>query len=103
MWSATQTLFKLLLCIALSVAIVQSAPLAIHQVEELSASPPLAHTRRQSSLEVVTGIQQFGIQPRLEIRQLEKNVDQFNIYLLGLVKFQATNQSEKLSYYDIAG
>ncbi|TKA80498.1 hypothetical protein B0A55_02304 [Friedmanniomyces simplex] len=59
--------------------------------------------RRQSSFEVVSGIQAFGIQPRLEIRQLEQNADQWNIYLLGLAKFQATNQSDKLSYYQIAG
>ncbi|KAK3674598.1 hypothetical protein LTR78_005684 [Recurvomyces mirabilis] len=99
MWFATQAPSKLLLGIVLSIAIVHIAPLATHQVEEISASPALVH----SSFEVVTGIQQFGIQPRLEIRQLEKNVDQFNIYLLGLVKFQATNQSDELSYYDIAG
>jgi len=59
--------------------------------------------RRQTSFEVVSGIQPFGIQPRLEIRQLEQNVDQWNIYLLGLAKFMATNQSDKLSYYQIAG
>ncbi|KAK3069943.1 hypothetical protein LTR53_011321 [Teratosphaeriaceae sp. CCFEE 6253] len=59
--------------------------------------------RRQDPVTVVTGIRAFGVQPRLEIRQLQQNVDQWNIYLLGLAKLQATNQSDKLSYYQIAG
>ncbi|KAK5710035.1 hypothetical protein LTR17_019256 [Elasticomyces elasticus] len=86
--------------------LLQFVPLAIAlpfsplQPEDLIESPL---ERRQSSVTVVSGIQTFGVQPRLEIRQLEQNVDQWNIYLLGLAKFQATNQSDKLSYYQIAG
>ncbi|OCK82998.1 Di-copper centre-containing protein [Lepidopterella palustris CBS 459.81] len=41
--------------------------------------------------------------PRLEIRQLEQNADQWNVYLLGLNRFQQMTQSDKLSYYQIAG
>ncbi|KAK5684305.1 hypothetical protein LTS10_004172 [Elasticomyces elasticus] len=86
--------------------LLQFGPVAIAlpfsplQPEDLVESPL---ERRQSSVTVVSGIQTFGVQPRLEIRQLEQNVDQWNIYLLGLAKFQATNQSDKLSYYQIAG
>jgi tyrosinase len=65
--------------------------------------PSASIERRQNAFQVVTGIQTFGVQPRLEIRQLQQNVDQWNIYLLGMAKFQATNQSDKLSYYQIAG
>ncbi|KAK0795438.1 hypothetical protein LTR02_007053 [Friedmanniomyces endolithicus] len=82
------------------VPLVTSLPLSPLQTDDPTA--PLLN-RRQSSFEVVSGIQAFGIQPRLEIRQLEQNVDQWNIYLLGLARFQATNQSDKLSYYQIAG
>lgn len=80
-----------------------AAPLLVHQVEELSAPQPVTVHRRQGAFEPVTGINEFGIQPRLEIRQLEQDADQWNIYLLGLVRFYATNQTDKLSYYQIAG
>lgn len=87
------------------------APLLKHQIEELARSEDDAEqliNRRQSSANssgytVVTGIQGTGTQPRLEIRQLEKNPDQWNIYLLGMNRFMRSNQSEKLSYYQVAG
>lgn len=87
------------------------APLLKHQIEELARNEDDAEqllNRRQSSANssgytVVTGIQGTGTQPRLEIRQLEKNADQWNIYLLGMNRFMRSNQSEKLSYYQVAG
>jgi len=87
------------------------APLLKHQIEELTRHEDDAEqllNRRQSSANssgytVVTGIQGSGTQPRLEIRQLEKNADQWNIYLLGMNRFMRSNQSEKLSYYQVAG
>ncbi|KXL44734.1 hypothetical protein M433DRAFT_166430 [Acidomyces richmondensis BFW] len=45
----------------------------------------------------------IGVQPRLEIRELQQNEDQWNLYLLGLARFQAVNESKELSYYRIAG
>lgn len=41
--------------------------------------------------------------PRLEIRELKKNADQWNLYLLGMERFQAKSKSDRLSYYQIAG
>ena len=87
------------------------APLLKHQIEELARNEDDAEqllNRRQSSANssgytVVTGIQGTSTQPRLEIRQLEKNPDQWNIYLLGMNRFMRSNQSEKLSYYQVAG
>ncbi|KAF2857624.1 Di-copper centre-containing protein [Piedraia hortae CBS 480.64] len=58
---------------------------------------------RQNSYVAVKGIVETGTKPRLEIRELEQNADQWNIYLLGLARFQAVDQSEKLSYYQISG
>lgn len=40
---------------------------------------------------------------RLEIRQLQQNTDQWNLYLLGLERLQAANQTELLSWYQICG
>jgi tyrosinase len=94
-----------------SVSAAAVAPLLKHQIEELTRREDDAEQlleRRQSSANssgytVVTGIQGTSTQPRLEIRQLEKNADQWNIYLLGMNRFMRSNQSEKLSYYQVAG
>jgi tyrosinase len=69
--------------------------------ELVDAVPELR--RRQNPTVSVTGITAFGVQPRLEIRQLEQNTDQWNIFLLGLARFQQTDQSNLTSYYQIAG
>lgn len=83
---------------------VFGSPLARHLVTELVDEHLL--DRRQSSSNgtvVVTGVTGFGAQPRQEIRQLQKNADQWNLYLLGMHRFMATNESDKMSYYQIAG
>jgi tyrosinase len=51
----------------------------------------------------VVGVQGTGVQPRLEIRDLEKDTELWNMYLLALSRFQAMDQREKVSYYQIAG
>lgn len=51
----------------------------------------------------VAGLAGAALHPRLEIRELEKNADQWNVYLLGLRRFQSVDQSDKLSYYQVAG
>ncbi|KZM23784.1 Tyrosinase [Ascochyta rabiei] len=41
--------------------------------------------------------------PRLEIRQLKQNADQWNLYLLGMERFQAKDKNDRLSYYQVVG
>ena len=41
--------------------------------------------------------------PRLEIRDLAKNEDQWNLYLLALESFMAKPKTDHLSYYQISG
>ncbi|KAF1920346.1 common central domain of tyrosinase-domain-containing protein [Ampelomyces quisqualis] len=41
--------------------------------------------------------------PRLEIRQLKNNADQWNLYLLGMERFMAKDKGDTLSFYQIAG
>lgn len=96
-------LCRVLLASCAFARVAASAPLLSHSVEDITAELRSHLQRRQASLTAITGIQEFGVQPRLEIRQLEQNTDQWNIFLLGLARFQGTNQSEKLSYYQIAG
>lgn len=40
---------------------------------------------------------------RVEIRDLARNSDQFNLLLLGMERFQAKAKSDPLSYYQVAG
>jgi len=73
-----------------------------HIVTELSRQ----QKRQNSHFPIlgVTGVEDSGIYPRREIRDLEANdPDQWNIYLLGLQRFQSVHQDDKLSYFQIAG
>lgn len=73
-----------------------------HSNEDLSAL-----LRRQDGIFSILGIAGLGvssIQPRLEVRDLERNhPDQWNVFLLGLQRFQSVSQDDKLSYFQIAG
>jgi hypothetical protein len=40
---------------------------------------------------------------RLEIRELQQNADQWNLYLLGLDAFKKMDETSDLSYYGVAG
>ena len=53
----------------------------------------------------ITGVAGPGtvLSPRLEIRDLQKNADQWNLYLLGMERFKAKPKTDRLSYYQIAG
>ncbi|KAF1973430.1 Di-copper centre-containing protein [Bimuria novae-zelandiae CBS 107.79] len=41
--------------------------------------------------------------PRLEIRELKKNADQWNLFLLAMERFQNKPKNDPMSYYQIAG
>lgn len=83
-----------------------ASPLLSHTVEELAPVYEDSALRRRQSGNgtfVVTGIQNAGVQPRLEIRELEQDADAWNLYLLGMRRFQATDQTDKFSYYRLCG
>ena len=44
-----------------------------------------------------------GVFPRLEVRELAKNADMWNLFLLALTDFQAIDQNQIDSYYQIGG
>lgn len=50
----------------------------------------------------VVGVQGTGVHPRLELRELEKDPEMFNLFIQAFAKFQAMDQKEKLSYFRIA-
>lgn len=60
--------------------------------------------RQQNGPVTVTGVQTGQVQPRREIRDLQNQYpDQFNVLLLGLSSMQSKNQSDLLSYFQLAG
>lgn len=104
--ASSRLVLVLLFALALLVAISSAAPNARHPM----ARQPYGLMRRQmeSGYYPVTGVQSGlrsngSIPYRLEIRELQKDGDLWNLYLLGLERLQATEQSDKLSWYQIAG
>ncbi|KAF2402444.1 Di-copper centre-containing protein [Trichodelitschia bisporula] len=65
-----------------------------------SAAPSVV--RRQNGPIAVTGIG-GGVQPRLELRDLQQDADQWNIYLLAMARMQAMSQDNPLSWFQISG
>ena len=66
------------------------------------------NTKRQMATFGITGVQSGrggdgSVPLRLEIRQLQQNTDQWNLYLLALDRLQNVNQTELLSWYQISG
>jgi tyrosinase len=51
----------------------------------------------------VVGVQGTGVYPRQELRELEKDTETWNIFLQAFARFQSMDESEKLSYYQVAG
>lgn len=51
----------------------------------------------------VVGVQATGIHPRQELRELEKDTELWNIFVQAFARFQAMDQGEKISYYQVAG
>lgn len=90
-----------LVSLANAAAVQPAPPLHQHQVDELRELRKSANLlgRRQSSntnFTIVQGVQDTSPQPRLEMRELEKNADQWNIFMLGLNRWMKTNESEKV-------
>jgi tyrosinase len=51
----------------------------------------------------VVGIQGTGVHPRQELRELEKDTETWNMFLQAFARFQAMDQDEKISYFQVAG
>ncbi|KAI9673898.1 MAG: hypothetical protein M1817_002104 [Caeruleum heppii] len=69
---------------------------------------PLSKRQTSQSPFVVTGVpsgkQSNGAVPfRLEIRELQKNTNQWNLFMLSLSRLQSIDPAQALSYYQLAG
>jgi tyrosinase len=58
---------------------------------------------RQGGFYAINGPAVGGVQPRLEIRDVQSNAEMFNLFILATKRFQDMNQDDKLSYFQISG
>jgi tyrosinase len=57
---------------------------------------------RQSGFFPITGVQEGGSAPRLEIRQLQKRRKQWNLFIQAMERLQHEGQGKESSYYSIS-
>lgn len=83
-------------------------------IASVSLASPLAsesaaansNQKRQDDVFVVHPVEDGGVQPRLNIRDLagkSENKELWALYILAIKRLQAVDQKEKLSYYQVAG
>jgi tyrosinase len=88
----------------ISTLIAASLAITSTWASPLGIAPKPDLQRRQDAPFAITGIRDdSGTQQRLEIRDLQQNADQWNIYLLGMQRMQAMDQNDMLSWFQIAG
>ncbi|PVI00116.1 Di-copper centre-containing protein [Periconia macrospinosa] len=98
----------LLFSIIFILTIVVISPISSNDLRRSQHTAPILDTRQYSGVFSVLGIagleeQDGTAYPRLEIRELEKRKTQWNVFILGLQRFQNASQSDTLSYFQIAG
>jgi len=81
-----------------------TAILSFSSIAQAADGPSCAvYKADESSYFSVVGVQGTGVQPRQDIRELEKDTETWNMFLQALARFQAMDQKQKLSYYQVAG
>lgn len=79
------------------------AALSLFSTVSASKHGAAAHVEKRQSSTAITGAPDGTTQPRLEIRQLEQNADQWNLFMLAMQAFQNTNHNDVMSWYQLAG
>lgn len=92
------------------IAGTQAAPLSNGTVgngtvsnSTVGASCPAVQKTDESSYFSVVGVQGTGVHPRQELRELEKDTEMWNLFLQAFARFQAMDQTDKVSYFQVAG
>ncbi|KAF2749170.1 Di-copper centre-containing protein [Sporormia fimetaria CBS 119925] len=88
-----------------------SALAALAALSSVAVSSPVDTQRdsvvaRQNDYFVIKGVTEGGVQPRLNIRDLSRkpeNKEMWALFVLALQRLQEVKQSDKASYYSIAG
>lgn len=80
-------------------------PFAQHlHAHDIHDEPHHLEERQSGGFTAVTGVPGNAVYPRLEVRQMLFNKpNQWTLFVLALQKFQKMSQSDKMSWYQIAG
>ena len=84
-------------------AIPLSLLASVQAVSNSTNGPSCGVAKADDSYFSVVGVQGTGVHPRQELRELQKDRELWNIFLQAFSRFQAMDQSEKISYYQVAG
>lgn len=109
MRSLTLRLLRALVSVELLLTYSYAYPVSSHErtvVEHLFAKRAPQNDEGSEPTFAILGVgavSDGSVHPRLEIRNLEQNEDQWNVFLLALQRFQLMSQSDMLSYYQISG
>ncbi len=102
-------IFRVLLLFSIASTVISAVRIPTPQYYQYGDIKQQRNAKRQStSFIAVTGVRGAkavdGSSPiRREIRDLEKSVNVWTLYLLGLDSMQAAKQEDPLSWYKIAG
>ncbi|KAF2471888.1 Di-copper centre-containing protein, partial [Lindgomyces ingoldianus] len=69
----------------------------------IGGGPSCGVANQSSSFFSVVGVQGTGVHPRLELRELEKDPETWNLFIQAMSRFQNMDQKDKLSYFQLAG
>ncbi|KAI2487008.1 tyrosinase [Pyrenophora tritici-repentis] len=94
-----KSFFSSLTVFAISLSLLASAQAASNSTN----GPSCGVAKPDDSYFSVVGVQGTGVQPRQELRELQKDRELWNMFLQAFSRFQAMDQSEKTSYYQVAG
>lgn len=75
----------------------------VKAVSNTTNGPSCGVAKADDSYFSVVGVQGTGVHPRQELRELQKDTELWSIFLQAFARFQAMDQTEKISYYQVAG
>ena len=83
--------------------IMLSLLVTVGAIANTTDGPSCGVVKADDSYFSVVGVQGTGIHPRQELRELEKDTELWNMFLQAFARFQAMDQADKVSYYQVAG
>jgi tyrosinase len=94
-----KTFFSSLVGFTTLTSLLASAQAASNSTE----GPSCGVAKADDSYFSVVGVQGTGVHSRQELRKLAKDTELWNMFLQAFDRFQAMDQNEKISFYQIAG
>jgi tyrosinase len=76
---------------------------SVQAASNFTDGPSCGVPKADDSYFSVVGVQGTGVHPRQELRELAKDTELWNMFLQAFGRFQAMDQNEKISFYQIAG